>query len=200
MPWCVFASLEWLELLNNNNCCTAPLENLTWRWEHAAVLQHNALPSKIEGLNQMTNGIFTQQHNYWCLSQRQRRQNGLVIRKKKQKTSLPRFFEGSQRKHVPWEPFKRSILENEIKCWIVWSLREGLFFLRRYLPPTWALWAKVDTLEPKFLFSSITWLFEGILEMLCLRRMCGATSNLSLLRGCSRARLFVTDVFKATQI
>lgn len=47
----------------------------------------------------------------------------------------------------------------------------------------------------------LLWLFEGIFELLCLSENvpCYSTSNLSLLRGCIRARLFVTDVFKATQ-
>lgn len=61
MPWCVFASIEWKELLNKNNCWSPPplpclLPNTPHPlWEARAeaasmlpVLQHNALPSKME--------------------------------------------------------------------------------------------------------------------------------------------------------
>lgn len=79
MPWCVFANLEWMELLNNNNCCSPPLRNWAETGSMLLFLQHNAFPSKMEGLNQMTNSIFTQKHDYLCLSRQQRRQKGLAI-------------------------------------------------------------------------------------------------------------------------
>lgn len=71
----------------------------------------------MQGLNQMTNGILTQKQSYVFIS---------VAEKTKRLSDmdgknmfLPWVFEGSQRQQVPGEPFEKSILQNEIKCWIV---------------------------------------------------------------------------------
>lgn len=65
----------------------------------------------------MTNGILTQKQSYVFIS---------VAEKTKRLSDmdgknmfLPWVFEGSQRQQVPGEPFEKSILQNEIKCWIV---------------------------------------------------------------------------------
>lgn len=106
-----------MELLNSNNCCFAPLRTGVQAGNMLLFLQHNAFPSEMEGLNQMTNGILTPKHSYVFIS---------VAEKTKRLSDMDRknmfppwFFEGSQRQQVPGEPFEKSILENEIICWIV---------------------------------------------------------------------------------
>ncbi len=83
-------------------------------------LQHNAFPSKMEGPKQMTNGIFTQRHNYLCLSQRQRRQKGPPI-----------WIERTCFRHVSLKVLKENkSLENDLKG-PYWrrKLNAGLFDL-----------------------------------------------------------------------
>lgn len=79
-------------------------------------LQHNVFPSEMEGLNQMTNGLLTQKHSYvFIFVAKKTKRLGDMDRKNMHQ---PCFFENSERQQVPGEPFEKSILENEIKCWI----------------------------------------------------------------------------------
>lgn len=106
-----------MELLNSNNCCFAPLRTGVQAGNMLLFLQHNAFPSEMGGLNQMTNGILTPKHSYVFISVAEKTKRlGDMDRKN---MFPPWFFEGSQRQQVPGEPFEKSILENEIICWIV---------------------------------------------------------------------------------
>lgn len=129
MPWCFFASLKWMELLNNNNCCFAPLRT-QYRLETCCCFYSVMFfPSEMEGLNQMTNGLLTQKRSYvFILVAKKTKRFGDIDRKNMHPLC---FFEGSERQQVPGEPFEKSILESEIKCWIAWSLKQGQLFLRR---------------------------------------------------------------------
>lgn len=106
-----------------------PLENSVQTGNMLLFLQRNVFQSVMEGLNQMTNGLLTQKRSYVFI---------LVAKKTKRSGDMDRknmhplcFFEGSERQQVPGEPFEKSILESEIKCWIAWSLKQGQLFLRR---------------------------------------------------------------------
>jgi len=115
MPWCVFTSLEWRELLHNC-CCSSPLRNRDEAGNTLLFLQHNAFPSKMEELNQMTNGNFPQKHSHLCQGRRK------CLVKWNERTCFRRAsLKVLKENKPPWEPFQASIAENEIKYWVVWS-------------------------------------------------------------------------------
>lgn len=105
-------------------------------------------------------------------------------------------------------------MENEIKCWIVWSLKGGLFFLRRCLSTSRC----AESHTSSRCENRHQNLFSGPLPD-CLAGFFGKKSNichisfneynmlckrgclvLNQTRCCRGARPFVTDVLKATQI
>lgn len=65
----------------------------------------------------MTNGISTQKQSYVFISVAEKTKRLSDMDRKNM--FLPWLFEGSQRQQVPGEPFETSILQNEIKYWIV---------------------------------------------------------------------------------
>ncbi len=78
----------------------------------------------MEGPKQMTNGIFTQRHNYLCLSQRQRRQKGPPI-----------WIERTCFRHVSLKVLKENkSLENDLK---------GPYWRRKLNAGLFDLWNKV---------------------------------------------------------
>lgn len=58
MPWCVFHQLRMNGALKQQQLLSAPLRTRAVAGNTLLFLQHNAFPSKMEGPNRMTNGVF----------------------------------------------------------------------------------------------------------------------------------------------